>query len=132
MPAKGEVSRQASLLFATSPNAFARYSASFSKVPSLPCSSDQEEHSSSKNLRSSAVSPNGSARSTTVVVSARSVNVTVFPISNGQISIEGARAMLETLTQPYGSAGTTAEHPHPLIAQLLPSRDEAQRPPDSS
>lgn len=27
--------------------------------------------------------------------------------------------LLEILTRPYGSAGTTAEHPHPLVAQQL-------------
>jgi catechol 2,3-dioxygenase-like lactoylglutathione lyase family enzyme len=27
--------------------------------------------------------------------------------------------LLEVITRPYGSGGTTAEHPHPLIAQAL-------------
>jgi hypothetical protein len=27
--------------------------------------------------------------------------------------------LLEILTRPYGSAGTAAEHPHPLVAQKL-------------
>ena len=34
--------------------------------------------------------------------------------------------LLEILTRPYGSAGTGAENPHPLIAQKL-EREEADR-----
>jgi catechol 2,3-dioxygenase-like lactoylglutathione lyase family enzyme len=33
--------------------------------------------------------------------------------------------LLEILTRPYGSAGTTAENPHPLIAHLLKSESRA-------
>lgn len=31
--------------------------------------------------------------------------------------------LLEILTRPYGSAGTAAEYPHPLVAQKLASSD---------
>ena len=31
--------------------------------------------------------------------------------------------LLEILTRPYGSAGTAADHPHPLVAEIL-ERDE--------
>ena len=33
--------------------------------------------------------------------------------------------LLEILTRPYGSAGTSAEHPHPLVAETLDGDDEA-------
>jgi catechol 2,3-dioxygenase-like lactoylglutathione lyase family enzyme len=31
--------------------------------------------------------------------------------------------LLEILTRPYGSAGTSAEHPHPLVAEKLERED---------
>ena len=31
--------------------------------------------------------------------------------------------MLEILTRPYGSAGTSAEYPHPLVAEKLKSKE---------
>jgi catechol 2,3-dioxygenase-like lactoylglutathione lyase family enzyme len=31
--------------------------------------------------------------------------------------------LLEILTRPYGSAGTSAEHPHPLVAEQLEKQD---------
>lgn len=35
--------------------------------------------------------------------------------------------LLEALTRPYGSAGTSAEHPHPLVAHALEPKDPAGR-----
>ncbi|HZT20057.1 MAG TPA: VOC family protein [Dongiaceae bacterium] len=35
--------------------------------------------------------------------------------------------LLEILTRPYGSAGTTAENPHPLIAEKLEPQENAAR-----
>lgn len=32
--------------------------------------------------------------------------------------------LLEILTRPYGSAGTTAENPHPLVAEKLEARND--------
>jgi catechol 2,3-dioxygenase-like lactoylglutathione lyase family enzyme len=33
--------------------------------------------------------------------------------------------LLEILTRPYGSAGTSARHPHPLVAEMLDGDDDA-------
>lgn len=35
--------------------------------------------------------------------------------------------LLEILTRPYGSAGTSAENPHPLVAQPVEAEDAPQR-----
>jgi catechol 2,3-dioxygenase-like lactoylglutathione lyase family enzyme len=40
--------------------------------------------------------------------------------------------LLEILTRPYGSAGTTAQNPHPLIAERLEPQDRGSQPQESS
>jgi hypothetical protein len=34
--------------------------------------------------------------------------------------------LLEILTRPYGSAGTAAQNPHPLVAEKLEPKDVAE------
>jgi catechol 2,3-dioxygenase-like lactoylglutathione lyase family enzyme len=38
--------------------------------------------------------------------------------------------LLEILTRPYGSAGTAAQNPHPLVAEKLEPKDVAAATPD--
>lgn len=39
--------------------------------------------------------------------------------------------LLEIITRPYGSSGTTASRPHPLVAPVLDPGDQEDPPPDS-